>query len=167
MNMRSSAVVTYTVHEPPEAAADRVDRASDLLFVKDGFHWLTALCPPLGLISKQLWLELLGYVLIVGAVAALLVWVGLNPSWIVLFLTALNFYLGFEVSSLERNNLDRKGWLTLGSVTGRNLAECERRFFETWLPDQPIITAAKSQAMQARSGLSGRSGGSWPFGAKA
>jgi hypothetical protein len=27
----------------------------------------------------------------------------------------------------------------LGSVTGRNAAECERRFFETWLPSQPII----------------------------
>ena len=167
MNMRSSAVVTYTVHEPPEAAADRVDRASDLVFVKDGFHWLTALCPPLGLIAKQLWLELLAYVLIVGAATALLSWAGLNPSWIALFVAALNFYLGFEISSLERSNLDRKGWPTLGSVTGRNLAECERRFFETWLPDQPIITAAKSQAMHARSGPSGRSGGGWPFGAKA
>ena len=164
MNMRSSAVVTYTVHEPPNAAADRVDRASDLLFVKDGFHWLTALCPPLGFISKQLWLELLGYVLIVGAVVGLLSWAGLNPSWIALLVAALNFYLGFEISSFERNNLDRNGWLTIGSVTGRNLSECERRFFETWLPDQPIITAAKSQAMQARPD---RSSGGWPFGAKA
>ncbi len=167
MNMRSSAVVTYTIHEPPDAAADRVDRASDLLFVKDGFHWLTALCPPFGLMIKRLWLELLGYVLIVGAIAGLLGWIGLNASWIALFVAALNFYLGFEVSSLERNYLDRKGWLPLGSVTGRNRSECERRFFETWLPDQPIITAAKSHAMHARSGLSGRPGGSWPFGAKA
>ena len=167
MNMRSSAVVTYTVHEPPDTAADRVDRASDLLFVKDGFHWLTALFPPLGLITKRLWLELLGYVLIVGLVTSLLHWAGLNPNWIALFVAALSFYLGFEVSSLERNHLDRNGWQTLGSVTGRNLSECERRFFETWLPDQPIITAAKSQPMHARSGLSGRSGGGWPFGAKA
>lgn len=167
MNMRSSAVVTYTVHEPPDAAADRVDRASDLLFVKDGFHWLTALCPPLGLIAKQLWLELLGYVLIVGAVTGLLSWAGLNTNWIALLVAALNFFLGFEISSLERSHLDRNGWLTLGSVTDRNLAECERRFFETWLPDQPIITAAKSQPMHAMPGLSGRSGGGWPFGAKA
>jgi hypothetical protein len=86
-----------------------------------------------------------------------------------LFAAALNFYLGFEISSLERNNLDRKSWLTLGSVTGRNLSECERRFFETWLPDQPIITAAKSQAMHARPehARPDRTSSSWPFGAKA
>ena len=167
MNMRSSAVATYTVHEPPDAAADRVDRASDLLFVKDGFHWLTAACPPIGLLSKRLWLELLGYVLIVGIVTSLLSWAGVNTNWIVLFVTALSVYLGFEVSSLERNLLDRNGWRTLGSVTGRNLAECERRFFETWLPDQPIITAAKSQSAHVQTGLSGRSGSGWPFGAKA
>jgi Protein of unknown function (DUF2628) len=156
MNMRSSAVVTYTVHEPPDTAADRVDRASDLLFVKDGFHWLTALFPPLGLITKQLWLELLGYVLIVGLVTSLLHWAGLNANWIALFVAALSVYLGFEVSSLERNHLDRNGWLTLGSVTGRNLAECERRFFETWLPDQPVITPNKS------SGSHGKAGVGWP-----
>lgn len=167
MNMRSSAVSTYTVHEPPDAAADRVDRASDLLFVKDGFHWLTAVCPPIGLLSKRLWLELLGYVLIVGIGTSLLSWAGVNTNWIALFVAALSVYLGFEVSSLERNLLDRNGWRTLGSVTGRNLAECERRFFETWLPDQPIITAAKSQSAHVRGGLSGRSGGGWPFGAKA
>ena len=170
MNMRSSAVATYTVHEPPDAAADRVDRASDLLFVKDGFHWLTAVCPPIGLLAKRLWLELLGYVVIVGAIAGLLSWAGVNANWIALFVSAFSVYLGFEVSNLERNHLDRNGWLTLGSVSGRNLAECERRFFETWLPDQPIITAAKSQPMHARpgmSGMSGRSGGGWPFGAKA
>jgi hypothetical protein len=28
----------------------------------------------------------------------------------------------------------------LGAVTARNFAEAERRFFETWLPDQPVIT---------------------------
>ncbi len=170
MNMRSAAVVTYTVHEPPETAADRVDRASDLLFVKDGFHWLTALCPPFGMLIKRLWLELLGYVLIVSAIAGLLGWIGINASWIALLVMAFNFYLGFEVSSLERSHLDRNGWRTLGSVTGRNLAECERRFFETWLPDQPIITAAKSHPLHASpglTGLSGRPGGGWPFGAKA
>ena len=157
MNMRSP-VVTYTVHEPPDAAADRVDRASDLVFVKDGFHWLTALFPPIGLMSKRLWLELLGYVSIVSLVTSLLHWAGLDSNWIALFVAALSFYLGFEVSSLERNNLDRQGWLTLGSVTGRNLAECERRFFETWLPDQPIITAKKS------SGSHGKAGVGWPVG---
>ena len=35
--------------------------------------------------------------------------------------------------------LERRGWRTLGSVSGKTAAECERRFFEAWLPGQPII----------------------------
>lgn len=47
-------MVTYTVHEPPHPSADRVDRADELRFIKDGFSWLTALVPPLGLAAKGL-----------------------------------------------------------------------------------------------------------------
>ena len=64
------------------------------------------------------------------------------------------------VLAIERWFFDNKGWNTIGSVTGRNLAECERRFFEAWLPAQPVISASKSGSGQ-------RGGGGWPFGARA
>lgn len=156
-------VVTYTVHEPPQPQADRVDRADELVFVKDGFSWLTAVCPPLGLMSKNLWLELLAYVAAIAAVCTLLTWFGVDSNWIALAVLASGIFLGFEISTLERFYLDRQGFKTLGAVTGKNLAECERRFFETWLPDQPVITASRPAAHQARSGGTG----GWPFGAKA
>ena len=52
---------------------------------------------------------------------------------------ALNLLIGLEADTLRRWALERRGWRTLGSVTGKTAAECERRFFETWLPTQPII----------------------------
>jgi hypothetical protein len=152
-------VVTYTVHEAPNPAADRVDRADELRFIKDGFSWLTAFFPPLGLAAKGLWPALLAYLVAVTLLGLLLNAVGTDPQWIALMMMALSLYLGFEVSTLERFMLDRAGWRTLGSVTGRNIADCERRFFETWLPDQPVITVSRNQ--------SGASGGTLPFGAKA
>ena len=132
---------TYTVHEPPEPDADRIDRASELKFVKDGFAWLTALFPPFGFALSQMWLPLLAYAVSVGALGSALARLGVNESWLTLMLLAFNIYLGFEHSTVQRWMLDRDGWPMLGSVTGKTLAECERRFFETWLPSQPLIRA--------------------------
>ena len=153
-------MVTYTVHEPPMPSADRVDRAGELRFVKDGFSWTTAFLPPLGLAMKKLWLPLIVYLAFVCTITAALSWMGANPGWYSLLFSALSLYLGYEVSSIESYMLDRAGWNTLGTVTGRNIGDCERRFFESWLPSQPIITAQKS-----RPGGSGKD--AWPFGAKA
>lgn len=150
---------TYTVHEPSQPDADRVDRASELRFVKDGFSWPTAVFPPLGLAMSQLWLPLAAYVVFVGAAAAALKAVGVNEAWISLLVAAVNVYLGFELSSLQRWNLDNNGWQMVGTVTGKNLAECERRFFESWLPAQPMISSSGNAPRNAPPGSLWRS--SW------
>lgn len=155
-------VVTYTVHEPPNPAADRVDRADELRFIRDGFSWTTALLPPLGLAMKRLWLPLIIYLAAAATLSAALTWAGTDPAWQALMFCAIGLYLGYEVSSIERYSLDRAGWQMAGTVTGRNIAECERRFFESWLPDQPIITASKTQRATGETSRS-----AWPFGAKA
>lgn len=144
-------MVTYTVHEPLDPAADRVDRASELRFIKDGFSWWTAIFPPLGLAMKKLWLPLFVYLAATAALLAGLNWMDAGATPQAIIFTSLALYLGFEVSSIERWMLDRAGWTTLGTVTGRNIAECERRFYETWLPDQPIITAKREPGSPSRS----------------
>jgi Protein of unknown function (DUF2628) len=130
---------TFTVHEQPEPTADRIDRASELKFVKDGFAWLTGFFPPLGFIASQMWLPLLAYIVFTGVIGAALYKLGVGESSLTLASFALNLYLGFEHSTLQRWMLDNAGWTTLGSVTGKSLDECERRFFENWLPSQPLI----------------------------
>lgn len=133
------SVATYTVHEPPSPNADRVDRADQLQFVKDGFSWITALFPPLGFAMKGLWLPAAAYVAVVSAVVAGLSALGVDDGFTSMLVLAVNVYLGFEVSSVQRFMLDNAGWQTVGSVSGASIEECERRFFESWLPDQPIL----------------------------
>ena len=155
-------MMTYTVHEPELPQADRLDRAEELRFVKDGFSWWTALFPPLGFAARKLWWAVLAYVGVVLALTATLNALHVSSDLIALFVLALNLYLGFEASTIESWFLDQQGWTTVGSVMGRNRADCERRFFENWLPDQPAINSTAKGGARSQRGSSG-----WPFGARA
>ena len=138
---------TYTVHESPDPAADRVDRAEALVFVKDGFSWATALFAPLWLVVHRLWWPLLGYVIISAAIQLPQLLFAFDQRWLGLASFALHVLIGFEADTLRRWGLERRGWHTVGTVSGRTPAECERRFFEAWLPAQPILaTSAQSPA---------------------
>ena len=132
-------MLTYTVHEPPNPPADRVDRAESLVFIRDGFSWVAAFFAPIWLMAHRLWWPLLGYVVAIGAFDAIKRIAGVDQRWLGLAILALNIMIGLEADTLRRWALERRGWRTLGSVTGKTAAECERRFFETWLPTQPII----------------------------
>jgi hypothetical protein len=133
---------TFTVHEPPNPPADRIDRAERLVFVKDGFSWLAAVFGPVWLLAHRLWWPLLGYVLLSAAFQLLLTYIPvLDPGWIGLAGLALSLLIGFEADTLRRWGLRRRGWTALGTVTGKTASECERRFFDAWLPMQPILAS--------------------------
>lgn len=130
----------YTVHEPPDPPADRLDRADSHVFVKEGFNWAAALFAPLWLLANRMWIVLAGYLAVVAAIRLGFEWIaGSQPS--ALLMIALHLLIGFEADTLRRWTLDRNGWRMVGSVLGRNWAECERRFFDTWLPGEPYIRA--------------------------
>jgi hypothetical protein len=132
-------MITVTVHEPPFPPADRMDRAERLAFVKDGYNWLAAAWPPFWLLGQQLWLALAAYVAAACGIVALASALGAPAGWAGLLLLGLNLLIGFEADNIMRWSLDRTGWRVIGTVVGRNIAECERRFFDDWLPQQPII----------------------------
>jgi hypothetical protein len=132
-------VTIYTVHEPPNPPADRLDRAERLVFVEDGFSWMAAFFTPFWMIANRMWFALLLYLAAVVALALALLALGVGSDWIRIAMLALHLAIGFEAGSLQRWTLDRGGWHMLGAVTGQSLEECERRFLESWLPEQPII----------------------------
>ncbi len=132
---------TFTVHEPPNAAPDRVDRAESLVFIKDGFSWGAALFGPLWLLAHRLWWPLVAYLVVYGGLEAVRLTAILDQRWLGLCLLALNLLLAFEGDTLRRWSLQRRGWRMLGAANGRNRSECERRFFDAWIPSQPIIQA--------------------------
>jgi hypothetical protein len=161
-------VVTYTVHEPPDAGSDRVDRGVELEFVKDGFSWLTAICPPLGFLANGLWLFAIAYLVGATALGWALSSLKLGPQMTGFVFLLINIFLGFEVSTLKRWMLEQTGWQALGVVTGKSIAECERRFFESWLPAQPIISAetAGPSGTSVPQVAAARGSRLWPFGAR-
>lgn len=134
-------MTVYTVHEPPTPPADLFDRADSLVFVREGFSWPAFLLTPFWLLANRLWLGLIGYIVGVGVLQLLLFLGGAGPRWTTWVLLGVHVLIGLESSTIRRWSLDRNGWRSIGSVVGRNWADCERRFFESWLPDQPYIKA--------------------------
>jgi hypothetical protein len=137
-------MLTCTVHEAPDPPADRIDRAEQLAFVRDGFSWTAALFTPIWLMAHRLWWPLLAYVGAAGAIELVRQYELVDPVWPTLATLALGLLFGFEADTLRRWGLGRRGWVTVGSVTGRNAENCERRFFDMWLPTQPVLAPAST-----------------------
>lgn len=163
---KRSNVHVYTVHEPPESAAERLDRAESLVFVKEGFSVYAAALTPFWLLANRMWLVLAGYIAIVGGMKLGLWALDIRSQAVGLVTTALHLLVGLEADSLKRWTLDRSGWRMLGSVTGRSIDECERRFFDAWLPEQRIVrpeslgqaAVAYAGAASSRTGWTSRLG---------
>ena len=139
---------SYTVHEQNPLPLDRVDRADALVFVKDGFSFQAALFAPIWLAGKNLWLALLGYLAIAMALGLVWTMLGWSLPSLALAMLALHLIVGFESDSLQRMQLNNRGWQTLGAVTGKDALDCERRFYDVWLPGQPLTPVASSIALQ-------------------
>lgn len=132
---------TYTVYEPPQSDADYINLGVEFEFVKDSFSWLTAICPPLGFLASGIWLMAVAHLAGAALLGYMLHALKVDPSWIDILFLITNIYLGFEVSALKQWMLDQKGWHMVGVVNGKSITECERRFFESWLPQQTSIAS--------------------------
>ncbi|MDX2290516.1 MAG: DUF2628 domain-containing protein [Hyphomicrobiaceae bacterium] len=134
-------VSAFTVHEPPDPPADRIDRAEALVFIADGFDIVAAVFGPLWLAVNRMWSALAIYLAVAVALAIVLALAGAPAYWHLIVDASLSLMIGLEADSIRRWSLERRGFEQVGAVVGRNKAECERRFFETWLPGQPMLRA--------------------------
>jgi hypothetical protein len=134
-------VAVYTVHEPPRPPVNRIDRADALVFVKDGFSWGAAFLPPVWLAFRGEWLGLAAYMAAALCLGLGLAALGANDAWVGLAILLLNITVGFEADEFERWSLARKEWREIGTVSGRDRDECERRFFDEWLVREPGKTS--------------------------
>lgn len=142
-------MVTYTVHENSNPTADRIDRAEELVFIKEGFSWVAAIFPPIWLIANRVWWGLLIYFAAVASIGLIADAFGIAEQITGFAVLALHLFFGLESDVLHRWSLDMRGWSTVGTVTGRTATECERRFFETWLPEQPVLSFGSEQDQSA------------------
>lgn len=149
-------MIHCTVHEPAEVAADSVARADAVRMVKEGIAWWALLFPALWLLYHRLWLALIGYLVLVTVIETALAYAGYweVATWCAL---AFNVLLAFEANNLRRWTLDRKGYVMTGAVSGRDLEECELKYFSEWPGDQAGMTfpaTAPRQEGQTRPGAS-------------
>ena len=125
-------MAVYTVHQPPAHHADPLPDAERIVFVRDGFSFWAFLVAPIWMLWHRMWLVLLGYVMVVGAVDTALAVIG--ASWTAMSVIGLFIALliGLEASTLRRFSLRRRGFRNVGVVSGADREDAERRFFGTW-----------------------------------
>lgn len=131
-------MVTFNVYEPPNASANRLESAEQLVFVKDGFSWFAAVLPAFWLLFKRMWLELIVFVVGAGFVVWAFTQAGAPDLGNAILLIA-QIVLGFEAGQLYGAALERRGHRYLGTVSGHSAEDCERRFLEVWLPTHTEI----------------------------
>lgn len=123
----------YTVHEPPLRATEAIADPESFVFVRDGFSVCAFLFSTLWMLWHRLWLVLLVYVVVVAAVETALRYLGASEVFLVVVGLMIGLLVGLEAGALRRFQLARLGWKNVGVVSGRNLEEAERRFFDAWL----------------------------------
>jgi hypothetical protein len=131
----------YTIHERPDPAADRVDRAEGLVFVKDGFSWAAALFAPIWLIVHRLWWPLLGYVVVGGAFQLVQLTLAFDKRWLGLAVLALHLLIGLEADTLRRWSLERRGWRTSARSAARRRRNASAASSTPGCPPSQILAA--------------------------
>ena len=123
----------YTVHEPPRRAGAAAADVERFAFVRDGFSWWAFLFAPLWMLRHRMWLVLIGYVVVAGAIEIPVRMSGAPVLATSLIGILLGLLVGLEAGTLRRFTLNRRGWKNLGVVSGDDLEDAERRFFDAWL----------------------------------
>lgn len=142
----------YTVHEAP-ARGSASSVAERFVFVRDRFSRWAFLFAPLWMLWHRMWLVLIGYVLISGGIEAALVSFGASRTAIAVVGLLISLLVGLEASTLRRLTLHRRGWTSVGVVSGADLEDAERRFFDAWLREtRPENSAADATTSSPSSG---------------
>lgn len=123
----------YTVHEPPLRAGAAASDVERFAFVRDGFSWWAFLLAPLWMLRHRMWLVLFGYVVVAGLIEIPVKLSGAPAFAASLIGILLGLLVGLEAGTLRRFTLNRRGWKNLGVVSGDDLEDAERRFFDAWL----------------------------------
>ena len=125
----------YTVHRPPVPSQDRLDQASELIFMKEGFSWLGFLFPLVWLLYNKLWVEFVLFLIFALILQGVLVNLGFHEQIVACCMLFVNLIFGFEANNIRRWKLARADYQLEGVVSGHSLQECELKFFSSWSPN--------------------------------
>jgi hypothetical protein len=110
-------MASFVVMEVPEGR-------DDVVYVRDGFHFLAFLVPPLWLLWHRLWIEALVAFAAMALLGALGSVYGFGEAAPLLSLL-VSIYVGLEAPALHAAALRRRGWSEWGVVDAANRDEAE------------------------------------------
>lgn len=155
----------YTVHQPPLDAGAAATEPYRFVFIRDGFSWWAFLLTPLWMLRHCLWLVLVIYLVVSASLEAGLRALGAPMVSLVVVGLLISLLVGLEAGTLRRFKLARRRWRNIGVVTGDDLEDAERRFFDAWVrqaparrpapPSPPASASVASGAAAAPSGVIG------------
>jgi hypothetical protein len=127
----------FTVHEPPLRATAALPDPERFVFVRDGVYVWAFLLTPLWMLWRGLWLVFIIYALFAVAVEIAMHHAGFGTGSIILVQLLLSLLVAVEAGSLRRFSLARRGWKNIGVVSGDDLEDAERRFYDSWVRTAP------------------------------
>lgn len=138
-------------------------RAERVVFVREKISIAALFFAPLVLLRFRLWLTLLGYVLVVVALAVADEFVGMPESIDAAVMVGLHLLVALELSALRIRKLRRTGHLEAGVVVADNQEAAERRFFASYEP-APLsdIQRPRGPLPAVRMGVIGSFPEPWP-----
>jgi len=138
-------MTVFTVHQPSPRKDEDVASPDRFSFVRDGFYFWAFLLGPFWMLWNRLWLVLVLYLVGISAVQAMLWGLGVSAAvkLAVAFLIAI--LVGCEAGTLRRWSLRRR-WTNVGLVVAPNQETAERRFFESWSADAPVVMPPAASA---------------------
>ena len=112
----------FVVMEPPRATG----AGEPAVYVRDGFHWLAFLVPPVWFLWHRMWIEALITVAAMLAIGAVAQAANLTPA--ASFISLLvSIGIGLEAPTLRLWALRRRGWRQWGVVEASSPADAQLR----------------------------------------
>jgi hypothetical protein len=127
----------YTVHEPRLRATEAMPNPDRFVFVRDGFYFWAFLLTALWMVRHRLWLVLAIYVVIGVGLDYAMHYAGVPTTGVIAIELLIAILIGIEGGTLRRFTLARRGWRNVGVVSGHDIEDAERRFFDGWIRSGP------------------------------
>lgn len=133
-------MIAYTVHEPLFPQDDIVAQSDAHVFVKEGILWSAVIFQSLGvvlwLLYHRMFMVLAAYFVALIVLAMGLGFAGLGAGFTMIVLAIFNIGFALEARNLQRWTLGSDGYKMIAAITGRNLGECQHKFYSAWLPGE-------------------------------
>lgn len=114
-------------------SAGALPKAEHFVFVRDGFSFWAFIAAPWWMLLHRMWLVLAAYVVLIGGLMFVLMTLGASDSALAVISLLVAILIGLEASTLRRFSLQRRGWRNVGIISGDDMEDAERRFFDGWL----------------------------------